>query len=180
MALSICVFCASSNAVASQFHDAAAQLGALIGQGKHTLVYGGGCIGLMGVLARAVHRYGGHVIGVIPDTMVDKELAYRDADELIVTDNMRQRKALMDERCDAFVALPGGFGTLEELLEVLTHRQLRYHDKPIVIVNTGGFYDLLLTLFEHVMALRFAKQRCRETYRVVGDPDAAMALLDAS
>ncbi len=178
MPLSICVYCASSDAIDGAFFDAARQLGGLIGRGGHTLIYGGGCIGLMGALALAVHEHGGRVVGVIPKSMVDKEYAYRDADELIVTDDIRQRKAIMDRRADAFVALPGGFGTLEELVEVLAHRQLRTHDRPVVIVNSNGFYDPLLSLFEHFIEQRFAKPRHRESYHVAADPAGALSFLE--
>ena len=179
MPLSICVYCASSNAVDSAYFDAARQLGVLIGRGGHTLVYGGGCIGLMGALALATHEHGGRVVGVIPRSMVDKECVHREADELIVTDDIRQRKAIMDQRAEAFVALPGGFGTLEELAEVLAHRQLATHDRPVVIVNSGGFYDPLLVLFEHFIEHGFAKPRHRESFHVAANPAAALAFLEA-
>ena len=179
MGRAICVYCSSSDLVDGAYFEAAEGLGRLIAEGGHTLVYGGGSIGLMGALARAVHQHRGRVIGVIPDSMVERELAYRDADELIVTDNMRQRKAVMDERAAAFIALPGGFGTLEELIEALTHRQLKYHDKPVVIVNLNGFYDPLLRFFEHFIEQHFAKPKHRDSYRVVRDPVAAMVYLES-
>ena len=178
VSLSICVFCSSSDVVDQVFFDAARRLGRLIAQGGHTLVYGGGAIGLMGALARAVHRHTGRVIGVIPDSLVERDVAYHDADELIVTKDIRQRKAAMDARADAFVALPGGFGTLEELIEALTHRQLDYHTKPTVIVNIDGFYDPLLTLFDHLICRRFAKTHHRDSYQVVAGPDEAIATLE--
>lgn len=179
MPLSICVYCASSDAVDGSFFDAARHLGGLIGRSGHTLVYGGGRIGLMGALALAVHEHGGRVVGVIPKSMVDKEYAYRDADELVVTDDIRQRKAIMDRRADAFVALPGGFGTLEEVAEVVAHRQLQMHNRPVVIVNSSGFYDPLLSLFDHFIEHRFAKARHRESYHVALDPAAALEFLEA-
>ena len=174
---SIGVFCASSDAVDGVFFDAASQLGRLLGQHGWTLVYGGGCIGLMGALARAVHQHGGQVVGVVPDSMNNEAIVYESANELIVTETMRQRKTVMDDRSDAFVALPGGFGTLEELLEVLAHRQLRYHSKPIVIVNTAGFYDPLIALFDHLIDKQFANSRHRSSYEVVDSPAEAMACL---
>jgi len=176
--LSICVFCASSDAVEEVFFDAASHLGSLIADGGHTLVYGGGAIGLMGALARAVHRHAGRVVGIIPNALVEHEVAYHDADELVVTQDIRQRKAAMDLRADAFVALPGGFGTLEELIEALTHRQLNYHAKPTVIVNVDGFYDPLLALFDHLISRRFAKAHDRASYEVVADPAEAIAILE--
>jgi uncharacterized protein (TIGR00730 family) len=171
---SICVYCASSEKVDDIFFESARRMGTLLAEGGCTLVYGGGSIGLMGAMARAVHAGHGRVVGVIPDSMVEKELAYHEADELIVTGTMLERKAAMAERADAFVALPGGFGTLEELFEVLTHRQLRYHDKPIVIVNVAGYYDPLLALFEHMIENHFAKPRHRQSYCVVTSPDQVL------
>jgi uncharacterized protein (TIGR00730 family) len=140
-------------------------------------VYGGGSTGLMGRVARAVHAHGGRVVGVIPESMKSVEVAYLDADELIETRTMRQRKHEMDERADAFLILPGGFGTLEELSEVVTHRYLKFHDKPIVLLNADGFYDHLLGLFEHFMATGMAKPAYRDMYTVAEDVNAAMARL---
>ena len=110
----------------------------------------------MGELARSVHDHGGTVVGVIPQGLVDRELAYDPADELLVTETLRERKAEMDARADAFVALPGGFGTLEELLEVLTLRQLRLHDRPIVLVNVAGYWDPFLAMVSEMVAQGFA------------------------
>src|SRR5579859_4839874 len=131
----VCVFCSSSNTIAPVYAEAARVLGSGLAERSWPLVYGGGSAGLMGEVARAVHAGGGRVIGVIPQTLLDLEVGYLAADELIVTTTMRERKALMDVRADAFVALPGGFGTLEELLEILTLKQLRWHDRPVFIVN---------------------------------------------
>jgi uncharacterized protein (TIGR00730 family) len=130
--LSVCVFCASAGGLPEEYRQAARELGRELAVRGHRLVYGGGNVGLMGEVARSVHEHGGTVVGVIPQGLVDRELAYDPADELLVTGTLRERKAEMDARADAFVALPGGFGTLEELLEVLTLRQLRLHDRPIV------------------------------------------------
>ncbi len=170
----ICVFCSARDKVDAAHREAAADLGDRLGRGGATLVYGGGSIGLMGIVARQVHAQGGRVIGVIPQSMVRQEIAYTEADELVVTQTMRQRKQIMDRRSRAFVALPGGFGTLEELFEVLTLRQLRMHDKPVVIVNIAGYYDPLLTLFEHLFTHGFANPKHRCTYRVVDDTAAAL------
>jgi uncharacterized protein (TIGR00730 family) len=134
----------------------------------------------MGTLAEAVHAAGGTVIGIIPQALLDREVAYLHADELIVTTTLRERKRLMDERADAFIALPGGFGTLEELLEITTLRQLAYHDKPIVIVNAGGYFDQLLAQFERIFAESFAHDRHRDLYRVVDSSEAALELLSAA
>lgn len=169
------VYCASSNHVADRFIDEAEVLGRLIAERNDTLVYGGGQVGLMGVVARSVHEHGGTVIGAIPQALKDREgIAYGIADELHVTETMQQRKAIIFTRADAFIVLPGGFGTLEELTEVLTLRQLGYHDKPIAVVNVGGFYDPLIELFEHFFDQRMAHERYRGLYRVVDSSAAAL------
>jgi hypothetical protein len=173
----ICVYCSSSDAVAPAYFDAAQALGAEIAARGCTLVYGGANLGLMGTVARAVHRGGGRVVGVIPQALQGKGLTYEEADDLVVTRDMRERKAEMETRADAFVALPGGFGTLEELLEVLTLRQLRLHTKPIVLLNTRGFYAPLVALFEHFYGERFAKP-LREFYHVAPDVAGAFTYLD--
>ncbi|MBI2926966.1 MAG: TIGR00730 family Rossman fold protein [Verrucomicrobia bacterium] len=175
---SICVFCSSSGAVAANFFEATRELGALIGQRRMTLVYGGGNIGLMGVLAKSVHKHGGRVVGVIPQFMRDKGLAYDAADELIVPRDLRARKAIMEERAEAFCALPGGLGTLEEILEMLTLKQLEQHTKPIVFVNTDGFFDPLLHLFDQFYEQRFAKPESRRHFHVAAQPQEVFAHLD--
>lgn len=154
---SICVFCASSDVVDACYFDAAAELGAEIARRNYSLVYGGTSVGLMRAVAHAVHAASGHVIGIIPEAIRDMGIAYETADELIVTRTMGERKAKMHERSQAFVVLPGGVGTLEEFFEVLTLRQLKYHDKPIVLLNVNGFFDPLLELFEHLYAGGFAR-----------------------
>ena len=174
MSKSICVFCSSSDAVEAAFFDTAAELGAMLAWRGHTLVYGGTDVGLMGALARSAHQNGGKVVGIIPSAIQDKGIAYQSADELIVTRDLRERKALMEARADAFVALPGGFGTLEETLEILTLKQLGLHSKALVLLNSGGFYEPLLGLFEHLYEQRLAKPVYRQLYHVA--PDAAGAL----
>ncbi len=170
----ICVFSSSSDAVAPAYFKAACDLGSLIAQHGHTLVYGGSNVGLMGELARAVHTPQGTVIGVIPESIRARGVAYDLADELLVTADLRERKAVMEARSDAFIALPGGFGTLEEVSEVLTLKQLQLHTKPIVLVNTLGFYDRLLALYDHFYTEHFAKEQYRKLYYVA--PDVASAL----
>ena len=174
----ICVYCASSDAVDAVFFDAARKLGTLIGQRGDTLVYGGGRIGLMGEVARSVHAAGGRVVGVIPESMRDDEVDYTDADELIWTDHMRTRKQAMDDRADAFVALPGGLGTLEELAEILVLKQLKYHNKAVVIVNADGFYDPLLNLFDHMIDASFAKDKVRKHWHVCESAEAVYEYVD--
>lgn len=173
----VCVYAASSNAVAPEFFAAASDLGRLIGERRLSLVYGGGKVGLMGAVARAVHAHGGRVVAVIPHYLKTKELLYEAADELVVTDGLRDRKAIMEERADGFVALPGGFGTLEETLEVITLKQLRRHAKPVVLLNTAAFFRPLLALFEQLFAQRFARPESARLYHVAPDPAAALAYL---
>ena len=174
----ICVYCAASNHIDQAYFAAARELGQLIAQRGDSLVYGGGSVGLMGEVARSVKQHGGKVVGVIPHVLVDVEFAFSEADELIYTDCMRTRKAEMDRRADAFITLPGGFGTMEELFEILVGRVLKYHNKPIVIVNTGGFYDPLMELMEHMYEHRFARPRSRELYRVVKDVSEIYAAIE--
>lgn len=180
MDLSICVFCASSSKVDATHFDVSRRLGEQIAARRDTLVYGGGNIGLMGVMAEACREGGGRVVGVIPQSLKNKELAYEKADELIVCDDMRDRKTIMERRSDAFIALPGGFGTLEELMEIITLRQLHCHDKPVVILNVGGFYDGLLAFFDQLFDQHFIKAKHRGTYAVAADVSAAMASIDAT
>lgn len=143
-AFSVCVYCGSRPGLNPEFAIAAQQVGTWIGQHGGQLVYGGGRSGLMGLLADATLRAGGRVVGVIPTALVEKEWAHLDCTELHIVDTMHDRKRMMAERADAFLALPGGIGTLEELFEVWTWRQLGYHDKPIGLLNIAGYYDKLL------------------------------------
>lgn len=143
-AFSVCVYCGSRPGVHPDFARAAARVGNWIGQHQGQLVYGGGGGGLMRVVADATLDAGGRVVGVIPQALVDREWAYRGCTELLIVDTMHDRKRIMAERADAFLALPGGLGTLEELFEVWTWRQLGYHDKPIGLLNVDHYYDRLL------------------------------------
>lgn len=174
---SICVYASSSNAVAPAYRAAAEALGREIAARGLTLVYGGGDLGLMGGAARAARAGGGHVIGIIPQVLFESGINCDLASELLITRDLRERKASMEARADAFVALPGGFGTLEEVLEILTLRQLRQHAKPVVFLNTLGFYNPLVTLFEHLYNERFAKP-FRELYHVASDVLSAFAYLE--
>ncbi len=141
---SLCVYCGSRPGNQTEFADVARQVGTWIGEHGGQLVYGGGHNGLMGILADATLAAGGRVVGVIPKALVEKEWAHRDCTELHIVENMHERKAMMAERADAFLALPGGIGTMEEFFEVWTWRQLGYHDKPVGLLNMAGFYDSLL------------------------------------
>jgi hypothetical protein len=149
-------------------------MGELIGAEGHTLVYGGGRVGMMGAVARAVHENGGRVVGIIPDFMHRKAVAYEKCDQLTVTANMRERKARMMEASDAFVALPGGFGTLEELSELITQLQFGFLVRPLVLVNTLGFFEPLAAVFQKFYQERFAKPELGEVLTLVPDPTEAM------
>ncbi|MBU6402159.1 MAG: TIGR00730 family Rossman fold protein [Verrucomicrobia bacterium] len=175
----LCVFSSSSNAVAAKYFAAATELGELIVRNRMVLIYGGGIIGLMGAVAKSVHRHGGRVVGVIPHYLRRKEIAYEAADELIVARDLRERKAIMESRADAFVALPGGFGTLEEVLEILTLKQLRRHPKPVVFLNTEGFFDPLLEMFERFYRERFANPEARRAYHLAARPAEVFAYLES-
>jgi uncharacterized protein (TIGR00730 family) len=141
---SLCVYCGSRTGSDASFTSVAASVGRWIGENKGQLVYGGGNNGLMGVMADATLEAGGRVVGIIPHVLVDKEFAKLDCTELHVVDTMHDRKRMMAERADAFLALPGGIGTFEELFEVWTWRQLGFHDKPVGLLNFQGYYDPLL------------------------------------
>jgi cytokinin riboside 5'-monophosphate phosphoribohydrolase len=163
----ICVFCSSSNVIDADYLNEARFLGEEMARRGHKLVYGGGDIGSMGMIAHAVQDNGGQVVGVIPHALNEMEgVGYSAADELIVTETMRQRKAVMEENADAFIALPGGLGTLEELLEIITMKQLHYHAKPIVILNTNCYFDPLIALLEHAVNARFMKRKTLDLFHV--------------
>ncbi len=174
----ICVYSSSSSTIASNYFDVAAKLGREIAVRKNTLLFGGGMRGLMGATAKAVHEYEGKVIGIIPKALNQKGVVYELCDELVVTMEMRERKAIMDSRSDAFIALPGGYGTLEELLEIITLKQLKYHNRPIVILNENGFFDFLLKQFEQIIDQSFAKQESSLLYYVTEDVADALDYID--
>jgi cytokinin riboside 5'-monophosphate phosphoribohydrolase len=173
----ICVFCASSESVDELFKTTALELGRELGRRGIDLVYGGASIGLMGCLARGVHEEKGKVIGVLPKFFKNKDIEYSEADELIVTSDMRERKAIMDQRSDAFIVLPGGIGTLEEAMEVLSMRQLCLSNKPLVFINTQGFYEGLRAIFEEMVDLKFVKPNIMDMYKMVPDRQSALDYL---
>jgi uncharacterized protein (TIGR00730 family) len=154
-AFSICVYCGSRPGANVAYADAARTVGTWIGQHGGQLVYGGGKGGLMGIVAQATLTAGGRVVGVIPKALVEKEWANRDCTELHIVETMHDRKRMMAERADAFLALPGGIGTFEELFEVWTWRQLGYHDKPLGVLNTAGYYDAMLTFLNTAVEEQF-------------------------
>jgi hypothetical protein len=157
--------------------DAARELGAILAERGIGLVYGGGHVGLMGILADAVLAGGGEVIGVIPRSMVESELAHRELSELIITASMHERKAIMADRADAFLALPGGVGTAEEFFEIVTWRQLRFHDKPIGLLNVAGFFDPLLAWIQYAFEEGFISEKHQGLIQVATTPAEAVAAL---
>jgi uncharacterized protein (TIGR00730 family) len=163
----ICVYCGSNGGANPAYTAAAHTLGAAMAKAGIGLVYGGGSLGLMGVVARAVLENGGRVVGIIPAFLSEKERMLREADELIVVEDMHQRKKLMFDKSDAFVALPGGIGTLEELVEQLTWAQLGRHNKPIVLANIDGFWTPLLALFAHMREEGFIRTQMEVPVRTV-------------
>jgi uncharacterized protein (TIGR00730 family) len=177
----VCVYCGSSPGTDSAFVAAATRLGKLLADSAVGLVYGGGSPGLMGALARSVTQNGGDVTGIIPEFLKTKERLFADAKEVIVTRDMHERKRLMFERADAFVALPGGIGTLEELVEQLTWAQLGRHRKPIAIVNINGFWDGLIEVFGHMNRRGFIHNGGLLGYKVVDSvEDVLPALFEMS
>lgn len=171
---SVCVFCASSEAVGSTDRAAAAALGAAIAARGWRLVYGGGGIGLMGEVARGVLGAGGAVLGVIPHRLATREVALPEVTELVLTDTMRERKHRMDEESEAFIVLTGGIGTLEELIEILTLKQLGYHRRPIVLLDPGRFWKPLLDQLDVMVRAGLSAPSMLELFEVVGDAGAAL------
>lgn len=175
----LCVYCSSSDRLEANYVAAAEALGREMVARGWGLVYGGGKTGLMGTVARTVKAGGGVVVGVIPEFMKVRELAYDEADELVTVVTMRERKLMMETRADAFLALPGGFGTLEEIMEILTLRQLDLVKKPCVLFNQDGFYDDLLRLFQRMLADRFFKPSNLDLFRVATTvPDVFLQIED--
>ena len=184
----VCVYCSSSTRIDQEYSMAADRFGAGLAQQGWTLVYGGGSYGLMGASAKAIHTHGGNIVGVIPQSLLDREVGYEQANELIITTTLRERKQIMEDHADVFVTLPGGFGTLEELLEIITLKQLRQHTKPILIVNMNGFFDSLLQQFDLILKQGFADKKVLGfddsdglggLYQVVPTVDEAIDLLAA-
>jgi hypothetical protein len=177
MVRSLCVFCGSRFGVAARYRAEAARLGQRCAQHGIEVIYGGGHVGLMGVVADAAIAAGGRVTGLIPERLVEREVGHHGISELIVTASMFDRKDRMIAMSDAFVILPGGLGTLDELFEVLTLRQLGYHQKPIVLVNVDGFWDPLNALIRQVVDRGFAESEVHALLRIVEHADQALAAL---
>ena len=172
--MNICVFCSSSNAIPEYYFDEAVKLGTLIGKNHHAIVYGGATVGLMHTVAEAARKAGANSVGIIPESIHNKRLSSPRDHEQIITPNMRDRKYIMRKRSDAFIALPGGFGTLEEILEVITLKQLQYHQKAIVFINTNGFFDHLFAQFERAYLESFSKSDYKSTYFVANNSEEAL------
>ncbi|WEK49168.1 MAG: TIGR00730 family Rossman fold protein [Candidatus Kaistia colombiensis] len=174
---SICVYCGSSAGDDPIYAEFAARLGKIMGKAGVGLVYGGGAIGLMGITARSVMTAGGHVTGIIPQFLREREVMLETAHELVVTEDMHERKRIMFERSDAFVALPGGIGTLEELVEMMTWAQLGRHRKPVLIANINGFWDPLIALLRHMAGAGFIRRGFEVNYIVVDSVDQVLPKL---
>ena len=170
----ICVFCGSSGGARLEYAEAAHELAAALTARGLGLVFGGGRVGLMGTIADAVLAGGGEVIGVIPDGLWQREVGHTGLGDLRIVGSMHERKALMSELSDGFIALPGGMGTLEELCEVLTWAQLGVHHKPCGLLNVAGYYDPLLALLDHMVSEGFLQQRYRDLVLVERDPAALL------
>jgi uncharacterized protein (TIGR00730 family) len=176
---SICVFCGSSFNGDPVLKQAVEQLAELMINRDITLIYGGGNVGVMGLLADAILQRGGKAIGIIPQFLMDKEVGHSGLTELHIVETMHQRKQLMSDLCDGIIMLPGGFGTLEEFFEVLTWRQLSLHDKPIGVLNVNGFYDLLLLQMDVMVEQKFLKPANRNLVLTSGDPIELIALMES-
>ena len=171
---SLCVYCGSSSGITPNYADAARKLAQALVERKIALVYGGGNVGLMGIIADEVMRLGGHVTGVIPKALVRKEVGHRQISELHVVENMHERKAMMADLADGFIAMPGGIGTLEELFEVMTWAQLGFHDKPIGVLNVDGYYDALLAFLQHTVQQGFLRPQHASLLMVESDVAALL------
>lgn len=180
MIRSICVYCGSANGSDPVFTEEAVALSTAMAKSGIRLIYGGGSIGLMGATARAVLEAGGEVTGIIPDFLKQRESLLKDVQETVIVPDMHTRKRLMFERADAFVALPGGIGTLEELVEQLTWSQLGRHKKPILILDTNGFWRPLLSLFAHMNLSGFIRPGLNVTYLVAEKADDIIPMLDTA
>ncbi|HPG34133.1 MAG: TIGR00730 family Rossman fold protein [Lentimicrobium sp.] len=175
---SICVFCGSSPGADVAFTEAARELGRLLGQKKITLVYGGSNIGLMRAIADACLAEGGHVIGVMPQGLIDREVAYTNLKEFHVVESMSIRKEKMAELSDAFIAMPGGIGTLDEIFEAMSWNQLEIMDKPVALLNTKGFYNDLVRFLDYTVEQRFVRNEHRQNLLVDEGPEQLLLAIE--
>lgn len=177
---SVCVYCGSAPGRNPRYAEVADELGRTFAASGVRLVYGGGSVGLMGRIARSVLAHGGAVTGIIPQFLADREVMLKDADDLVVTADMHERKRLMFERSDAFVAMPGGIGTLEEVVEMMTWAQLGQHDKPIALLDVDGFWRPLVDLLDHMRAEAFIRPGYELRYEVVAEVAELLPRLEAA
>jgi len=173
----VCIFCGSYPGSKPVYVESAHQMGLGLAQRGLGLVYGGGCVGLMGAVADGTIAGGGKTVGVIPQSLVDRELAHKGLSEIHIVTSMHQRKAMMAEIADAFVAMPGGFGTLDELFEIITWAQLGFHHKPIALLNIDGYFDPMLTFIEHMAVEGFIKPEHRDALLVKNSVDTLLDTL---
>lgn len=176
----ICVYCGSSNRAPDIYKQAAIDMGAIIGQNNLTLVYGGGSVGLMGLVANTTLKTGGKAIGIIPRHIESREVGHPDLTELHVVESMHVRKQMMVDRADAFIILPGGVGTMDEFFEILTWRQLGLHDKPIVVVNVNGYWNTILETLDMMVREQFLRSEDRNCVQVVANPSEVLEALNAA
>jgi uncharacterized protein (TIGR00730 family) len=176
----VCVFCSSSGRIDPSYVELAAAVGTELARRGHSLVSGGGSVSCMGAVARAARAGGAHTVGVIPRVLLDLEVADDDADELLVTDDMRARKGLMDSRADAFLTLPGGLGTLEELLEIWVSRTLAMHAKPVVVLDPDGLFEPLRAQVDLLVEGGFVREGAQGAVTWVRDPGEAFDAIDAA
>ena len=174
----VCVFCGSSTGVRREYREAAEAIAIQLARRRVDIVFGGGCVGLMGVVADTALAHGGHVIGVIPSAMVAREIAHRGVPDLRIVSSMHERKALMASLSDAFIALPGGFGTFEEFCEAVTWTQLGLHRKPCGLLNVAGYYDPLVALFDRAVSDGFIRTENRGIVVTESDPEALIDRLN--
>ncbi len=160
----LCIYCSSSNFLDEKFYIFAKEFGEKLGKNGYNMVYGGTTVGMMGVIANNALKTGAEVTGVIPERIASFGLKHPDLAKVIITKDMRERKATMEKHADAFIALPGGFGTFEEIFEILVAKQLGYHNKPVIFFNFDGFYDNMFKMFETVYTDKFAKEEVRNLY----------------
>jgi len=177
---SVCVYCGSSPGHRPEYAEGARLLGKTLAESGLTLVYGGGKVGLMGIVADAVLAHGGTAVGIIPEALMQKEVGHRGLTELHVVRNMHERKQMMADRADAFIAMPGGVGTFEELFETFTWLQLGYHDKPVGLLNLAGFWDGMLGFLSHAVEEGFLKRIHADMLHVADTPAALLAQLAAA
>ena len=174
----VCVFCGASNNVPRKFLDIGADFGEVLARHGMTLVYGGGDGGVMGAVANSTMKNAGHVTGIFPVSLRNIENEHQNLSEIIIVNTMHERKMMMFERSDAFVVFPGGFGTMDEMFEILTWRQLKLHDKPVVIFNYQGYWDPLIKLMHNIIEVGFAKPENATYFHVVTELDQIMDILE--